>query len=1300
MIVDLDRSVRRLEPSGEWSDPEPLSTFRYAPAYVLLGDPGAGKSTAFEREQRETPRAEPVTARDLRTIYGSRLPTGVETLFVDGLDEARAGGGDPRGPFDEIRARIRELAPRRVRVSCRELDWLGENDRTNLTKVIPGGELFVLRLEPLSGDEQRRIIAARNEIPDAEAFLAEAAERGVGGLLANPQTLVLLVQAVGDSGEFPKGRTETFERACLVLAREPNTDHGIAAPVSPADTLLDAAGRMCAISLLSGSAGFALPAAPDASGFVPTSALGETAGHAMNAARTRLFVGAGDRRFAAAHANLAAFLAARYLAGLVNGAVPRVRILALLAGHDDSPPTHLRGLLAWLAAISPTLRRTLIERDPVAVLMYGDVRRFSRDEKTVLLDAIGTERTRLNQSFWPRSALEALATPDMEEPLRTLLQDPDRSDRRQTTMAVATEALREASPMAGLATELLAAVKDSQHSSPVRTAALGAWVRALETEPDRDRHLLGLLDDVGTGALSDPDDELRGTLLDATYPAFLSPSRLWNYYGRKQEQFFGRTVMFWASLSEKAPREHLPELLDRLVDRLPSLRIDGGRLLERVSLQVLFAGLQHHGTDCSPTRLLRWLRIGENRMEWQFPTETDLAGRIRAWLETNPETMKALAATAYDSVRDDPHPFHEMQRLLFGARLPEGIVEAIPGLRPEDRPERVEERHQEARAYWRRRHDEEMREFRENQAREDAEFITVVRHHEAELLANRAPPHLLHHLALIYFRRGMRIVTGSDQRGLEEVLGGDTQLIQAVLSGIQGAPNRADLPSVRDILNLKRNGRMHWLTVPILAGLDSRLSEQDRDVRLTDTRWQTALACRLAVPGPAQDAAWYSTLVRTRPDLVSEVLIPFGRALLHGGETSLPDLWHLPRDRSFAEVARRATGRLLRAFPVRAKAAQHGPLRELLWSGLIHLEREVFRGIIETKLRAGSMTRAQRTHWLAAGFALEPSTFQPRLTKAVEGSETRMKPLAEFFAPVSGLGSSNEIPHLTQRLTPSAMGFLIRRLGAVFPPVHEAGRVTIRGETVYTVGRLIQQLAASPEPEATEALAKLRTDPALPEWLPQLGVAQDTQRVVRRDTGYQPPSPAQVIATLRDGPPGSARDLRALVLDRLERIGEELRTTNANLWRQFWTEDKQRNEPKDENACRDALLPLLQHRLPEGCDAQPEGQYAKNRRADIRIASGNWNVPVEIKKNRHSEIWRTVRDQLLPRYTTDPATQGLGIYLVLWFGPQHTAPVPKGPRPQTPDNLRDRLLESLTPEERRRAVVMVMDVTPPPPAGE
>ena len=594
-----------------------------------------------------------------------------------------------------------------------------------------------------------------------------------------------------------------------------------------------------------------------------------------------------------------------------------------------------------------------------------------------------------------------------------------------------------------------------------------------------------------------------------------------------------------------------------------------------------------------------------------------------------------------------------------------------------------------------------MREFHENQEREDAERIAVVRSYEEGLRTNRAPPRLLHHLALIYFRRDPLMVSGPDSRDLEAVLGGDHQLINAALAGVRGAPERSDLPSADEVLRLKRRAQRPWLTAAVLAGLDIRSSESE-PIRLTDSQWRTALACRHVFYGPSQDAAWYAKLVQDRPDLVAEVLVSFGRALLQAGETSLPDFWHLPRDGTFAAVTERVIGPLLRAFPVRGKTAQLKLLRELLWSGLIHLEPEAFRKIIEAKLRASSMTKVQRTHWLAAGFFRNPPVFQPRLAKAVEGSEKRVEPLAEFFAPISGLGSSNRIPILTHGLTPSAIGFLIESLGAVFPPIHESGLVTIRGETVFTVQKLIDQLAASPKTEATQALVKLQTDPRLAQWRPQLQFARDTQRVVRRDAGYQAPSPAQVLATLRDGPPGSAADLRALVLDRLDRISKRIQTAPGNLWRQYWNEDSYGHPtgPKREGSGRDSLLETLRSELPAGCEVRKEVPAAGDRQSDLTVECGDLYLPLEVKKAEHRDLWRAAGEQLLAKYATDPATGGLGVYVVLWFGPELVRTSPTGRRPGGPGELRRWLEETLEPADRPRASVVVLDVTPPPRSRE
>ena len=176
-----------------------LDGFRSAPAYVLLGDPGAGKTTAFEVESEAMDDALCIPARKFRKLSVESHPEWREkTLFIDGLDEVRAGTDDVRTPFDEIWSKLDELGKPRFRLSCREADWLGANDRDNLASVTPDGAVTVLRLDPLTHEDILSILDAQPEVDDAQKFVAKAQDRGVDGLLTNPQSLELLVQAVAN----------------------------------------------------------------------------------------------------------------------------------------------------------------------------------------------------------------------------------------------------------------------------------------------------------------------------------------------------------------------------------------------------------------------------------------------------------------------------------------------------------------------------------------------------------------------------------------------------------------------------------------------------------------------------------------------------------------------------------------------------------------------------------------------------------------------------------------------------------------------------------------------------------------------------------------------------------------------------------------------------------------------------------------------------------------------------------------------------------------------------------------------
>ena len=208
---------------------QPLEAYRSVPAYVLLGDPGAGKTTAFQSESAAIEDGHYITARDFRTFGVNSHPEWRgKTLFIDGLDEVRAGRSDSQVPFDTIRGRLDELENPRFRLSCREADWLGDNDRKNLEKISPDNRVVMLRLDPLTDSDATHILQSHPRVDDASAFIEKARQVGIKGLLENPQSLNLLATAVTGGNNWPESRLETFELACRELAREHNAEHSIA----------------------------------------------------------------------------------------------------------------------------------------------------------------------------------------------------------------------------------------------------------------------------------------------------------------------------------------------------------------------------------------------------------------------------------------------------------------------------------------------------------------------------------------------------------------------------------------------------------------------------------------------------------------------------------------------------------------------------------------------------------------------------------------------------------------------------------------------------------------------------------------------------------------------------------------------------------------------------------------------------------------------------------------------------------------------------------------------------------------
>ncbi len=1353
----------------------PLADFRTVPAYVLLGDPGSGKSTSFAAECDALGSAAClITARDFLTFDPAAHPEWRgKTLFIDGLDEVRAGRGDARGSLDAIRGRLDALDRPAFRLSCREADWLGANDRTSLVRVSPHDSLTVLRLDPLADRDIERILSGRAGIEDAVAFMAEANEKGVGGFLENPQCLRMLADVVTDGGGWPGSRLELFEQACLRMAWEHNGEHeaagsGGSGAAARGEELLDAAGRLCAVFLLSGAAGCAIAESREDADYPHVSRCGdEYAERCRQVSGTKLFRAVDEGRFRPVHRHVAEFLAGRHLARLVEGGgrhgrdgrrgIPARRVLALMTGHDARVVTALRGLSAWVAAQSGAARRELVERDPIAVAIYGDASRFSTPEKVALLESLADQSRRQLEVLLrassldpgqPISAAGSLVAPDTEQALREILTDPRRDDEQQTLVVFILRALPHGARLPGLAHVLLNLIRDETRIPGVQRRALDALVHAGCHDGDGNACLSGLLADVHAGEISDPDDHLLGTLLMRLYPGSLSPAEVWTYLSESAAPFFGQYFTFWLShLVAEAPDAELAEHLDLLVARRDDLQAAlRSRGLDELPACLLARGLDACGERLEAKRLYDWLGVG---LTWDC--SGGAGARVRGWLTRRPTTQKAILV---EGVRrcsqsrdgDLQRCALDVERRLYGADWPpdfglwclERAEEATDrrvagyfldrvrraldsrvgdeGLTHDHVIERTRDQPLLARLFAEksaRVPDIECLEIHHGLAqaerereRKHGEWLGHLRAHETALRENRCPPALLHQLAAAYFDVLVGVVGATPAARLEHLFRDDGRLLEAGWEGLYRAIDRDDLPDVEEIVRLRDDNQQHFLALPVLAGaVEMHAAGGGALDRLDGNQVRSALAFHYCTRG-VHEAPWYAHVVRSRPKVVADVLVRCASSPLKRNRQDVAGLDEVASMEDHAEVARHAVLPLLRAYPLRA-AVKTGRLDALLWSALRYADGESLRALIGEKSSLESVSAAQRVRWLAAGVLASPEDYIGRLERFVGGHAERARHVASFFdagavAPTrrvesdSGtvlVGTFDETHRcsvassLGERLGPRVLGRLIRLMAGTRSPQ--------RGVT-----ELIRGLAVLPDAAAGSVLETLVSEPSLSVWEEELVRARDDQLAVRRDAAYRHPDAETVCRALDDGPPANAGDLAALVTDRLHEMDGRIGNDNANGWRPFWNEDPRSRvgtAPKHEESCRDALLGELRRWLPGEVDVQPEGRYANDKRADIRVSCRDFQVPVEIKKNLHPNLWSALREQLIARYARDPATDGYGIYVVLWFSgiDGRTPSPPSGGPPRAPGALRQRLQDTLTPEEARKISVCVIDVSAP-----
>jgi hypothetical protein len=564
-----------------------------ATACFLLGAAGLGKTyeiarlSEFDRTQGWKPTvvrlaelAQSPSELSSRLERIAKRLTADSVVYLDALDEVLL----PVPSAAVVVGRwIREcLFPTkaRLRISCRSAVWPAFL-HTELGQVYP--DALTALLQPLTLEDVEA--AARSEGLDGKAFVNAVKEAGGEALAEQPLTLQVLLRVHLQQGTFPHRQLDLFSKGVELLAREREDRLEAGAPTPDVPRLIDAAERLACFAILAGSETFAVDEGSDAPSIasivsLPRGGIDESVLRALR--RSALIDSTEPRQFRFAHRQFAEFLAGRRIASLLPHQAKS--LLASGLGWRAGVPGPLRETAAFAAMHSEALAEWLAECDP-EVIGTSDVADSGLRRRATLnllnlfrshaLTAVQIWRTDLDVSGFRYTGAE--------DDLRPLLNE--RGAGIEDLLECAVKLISEWQ-LDVMSDDLADLVLDPTAPLHARVSAGYAIVR-FGTSSSRTR-----LKPLIAGGPDDPDDELKGLALRATWPTYLSPAEFFNSVTPPRRRFLmGAYSGFLMEVDRSgfSADGHLAEALDWLRNYF---RQSGGLLgVERFAARVARAAV-------------------------------------------------------------------------------------------------------------------------------------------------------------------------------------------------------------------------------------------------------------------------------------------------------------------------------------------------------------------------------------------------------------------------------------------------------------------------------------------------------------------------------------------------------------------------------------------------------------------------------------------------------------------------------------------------------------------------------------
>lgn len=1295
---------------------------------ILIGEPGMGKTTALQTERsavQAPPAAGPhlVSGVDLGSTRSEEV-LNRKIFESDAYQRYRAGEGELHlflDSLDEARIRIEtvadllldgldgaDFARLHLRVACRTADRHHGLEQ-ELRRRFGEDAFAVYEVVPL----RRRDIAdaCRDRGLDEERFVRAVVRRNLQPLAIKPITLRLLLSTASQEEGLPDGQSELYVRGCRLLCEEPDEDRRRGAPAGKLTTgqRFALAARLAAATILTGRASVVTDGASELVSVDEVSvdelaggrereqgtAIGDTFAVDTEAVRevlaTGLFSARGAHRLGWAHQTYGEFLAAFYLQS--TGA-REAQVLDLLTVREHGRARvvpQLSEVATWLSVVAPKVFQALLPGDP-AVVLRGDLALADEEQRRVLVDALLVGVGDGSIDRWDARIhhnLGQLGHSELAGQLRTVLRDDKALPRaRQVAADVAG-----ACAVEELEHDLTGLALDDNHPSPLRQAgvtALGDYARL-----DVRRHLLPL----ATQPLSnDPDDELKGAALRATWPELLSAAELFdalsppkrdNLYGLYKSFLLNQVIpglddddlaiaLRWIAV---LPRQHhatdalsglaeqimvrawdslhRPDVLEPYVDVVASFLTGNFALLSHDERNKGNVFVEPHGRR----RLLELLssRVGDGQFEAGFlvlSTPPLLHAGDLSWLLERLEAAigtplergwAALVEALFGLARVDPDPLMEVrERSSF---LHELTASAFDPVRLESEEA---ERSRETWRKWQR-----LRRLDEEEAAEAPDMAARI---NADLDRFESGDlngfwHLNLDLSVEQGRRRYGSSLLSDLRRYPGWESADADTRTRILRAAEDYLLRGE-PQPDEWFGTNRVWEPAWSgyrALRLIAELES-----ERLIVLDKAPWQRWASIIVGWPRDGGDEGEFNdwAMLEAFRHAPAEVLRWFGQALDAELEEGKAYVIHRVRGIWDSRIEALVLERARREDVV---ADARTALIEVL------LEHRSAPG----RVLAEELLAPDRLSVTAPQGELAVQVAQLLVELAADAGWPLLWPLVEanarFGREVFEAVAMERESSVVDRLSEQELGDLFLWLEGQYPHATDpdlsdgVGFMGPREQVGFWRDGALRGLVAKSTPEAVEQLQRL--EEALPHLAFLRAYRREAEELVRR-TRWTPPRPADIV---RMGADANRRwvtsdgELREVVGESLKRADEALQAPTpaaTDLW------DTTAKRPKSENELSDWLKRWLDADLRGrgvvvGREVQvrpgPGGKMGESTDLLVEAIAGERvegaervSVSIEVKGCWHPKVDEAMETQLAERYLRNEG-RCQGVYIVGWF---------------------------------------------------